>query len=280
MIQAIKRCIPAPVKKNLRALRSGINSVTAKYYCPVCRRRVNSFRPLPDQLIENLQKYENPYRLDQAETCAYQGYLCPFCWASDRDRLYALYIKRYLKNVNEYSAHEHKEIKILDIAPSAVLSKCIQRYIMRSHVKVSYRTADMLMEDVDDQVDITDMKDYADEQFDFFICSHVLEHVPDDKKALSELFRILKRGGQGILMVPIILGVEEIDEDPTVTDAGERWRRFGQDDHIRLYSKQGFIERVAAAGFQVHQYGEAFFGKKLFTRSSISSQSVLYVVEK
>jgi hypothetical protein len=81
-------------------------------------------------------------------------------------------------------------------------------------------------------------------------------------------------------MVPIVLCVREIDEDPTVVDEGERWRRFGQFDHVRLYSKQGFIERVKAAGFLMHQLGQEFFGAKEFTRNGISAQSILYVVEK
>ena len=73
------------------------------------------------------------------------------------------------------------------------------------------------MENVDDKVDITDMTIYPDNHFDFFICSHMLEHVFDDRKALRELYRILKWGGQGILVVPIVLSIDEIDEDPSVT---------------------------------------------------------------
>ena len=110
----------------------------------------------------------------------------------------------------------------------------------------------MEMAGVDDKVDISNMWLYDNNQFDFFICSHVLEHVPDDHKALSELHRILKPGGTGILMVPIILGLEEIDEDPFETDESERWRRFGQHDHVRVYSKEGFLKRARDAGFFIY----------------------------
>ena len=113
-----------------------------------------------------------------------------------------------------------------------------------------------------------------------YYCSHVLEHVPDDKKALCELYRILKPQGLGILMVPIILDLAEIDEEPTVIDETERWRRFGQNDHVRLYSKNGFIKRVKDAGFLIHQYGKDYFGEKLFEQNGITNQSILYVVEK
>ena len=136
------------------------------------------------------------------------------------------------------------------------------------------------MEDVDLVLDITNMHSIPDETYDFFICSHVLEHILDDKKALSELFRILKTGGSGILMVPINLRIDKIEEDPSLEDVAERWRRFGQDDHIRLYSKKGFIERVEAAGFAINQYGIDFFGKDVFFQHGISPKSILYIVEK
>jgi len=137
-----------------------------------------------------------------------------------------------------------------------------------------------LRSDVDDKVDITNMPGYSDGQFDFFICSHVLEHVTDDAKALQELHRILRPGGKGIVMVPIILSLNQTQEDPTVEDEAERWRRFGQNDHVRLYSKNDFIKRIEQAGFRTHQLGEEYFGEELFRRSGITRQSVLYVAEK
>jgi SAM-dependent methyltransferase len=169
---------------------------------------------------------------------------------------------------------------MVDFAPSEALSAFIRRLIKSSGKDVRYRTADLLAENVDDQVDIADLRSYENDQFDFFICSHVLEHVPDDRKALRELYRILKPGGRGILMVPIILSIDEIDEDPEVKDEGERWRRFGQFDHVRLYSKRGFLARVRHAGFAINELGKEFFDEELFRRTGISSQSVLYVVEK
>jgi len=124
------------------------------------------------------------------------------------------------------------------------------------------------------------MRLYANNHFDFFICSHVLEHVQDDHKALSELYRILKPGGFGILMVPIILGLEKIAEDPFETDESERWRRFGQHDHVRVYSKEGFLKRARDAGFFIYQYGKEHFGERIFDQNGIANQSILYVVEK
>jgi SAM-dependent methyltransferase len=241
----------------------------------VCDARVNAFRPLPEYYIDNLAKYGWPYGFDEAETCNYLGYECPSCLASDRDRLYALYLMTCL-----HDSQSNPVTRIVDFGPSTTLSNFIRRQISSSKREISYRTADAFEDRVDDRVDITDMQIYGDGQFDFFLCSHVLEHVPDDRKALRELYRILQPGGKGILMAPILLSLDQTDEDPTVVDEGERWRRFGQNDHVRIYSKNGFIERVAESGFRINQYGKEFFGEDLFTRTGITSQSVLYVVEK
>lgn len=274
IMKLCKYYLSKPTKMIKKQIKVFVHSLGAKYYCPVCANRINHFYPLPDFYFINAQKNGYPYKLEQAETLNYQNYSCPLCGASDRDRLYALYLKGYLA-----SREMNEIIKIIDIAPSAPLSHFINNQIAYSK-NISYRTADMEMNGVDDKIDISNMQLYSRHQFDFFICSHVLEHVPDDNKAFSELYRILKPGGSGILMVPIILGLSQIDEDPSLTDESEKWRRFGQNDHIRLYSKEGFIDRAGKAGFLIHQYGKEYFGEKALTRSGITDQSVLYVVEK
>ena len=97
------------------------------------------------------------------------------------------------------------------------------------------------------EMDITDIQ-YPDDSFDAIYCSHVLEHVPDDAKAMSELYRVLKPGGWAILAVPI--RGDTTFEDPTTTEPEERERLFGQSDHVRYYGKD-FKDRLEAAGFEV-----------------------------
>lgn len=244
-------------------------NVGGKLYCPVCNKSVRKFIPLPAFYKKNADKYGFLYSFDDAETMNYSAYSCPHCDASDRDRLYALYV---LKRLTEYGT---ANIFMLEIAPSSPLSE-----MLKKTGKITLRTADLMMSGVDDHIDITDMNCYAEGAFDAFICSHVLEHVPDDLKALRELFRILKPGGWGILMVPIILTLDQIDEDPLLEDIGERWRRFGQNDHVRMYSRNGFVERAEGAGFIVRQYGQEYFGADVFKKHGISDKSILYVVEK
>jgi SAM-dependent methyltransferase len=275
IFSVIRRVTPLGLRIKSRALQARVRNLLGEYRCPVCNARVGDFDPIPEFFTENQKKYGYPFTPEETETCNQESYACPSCKASDRERLYALYLRNCLKELKKSGGG-----KIIDFAPAVPLTDFIRRQIAGSEQLISYRTADYYAVGVDDKVDITDLRIYADGQFDFFICSHVLEHVPDDRKALHELYRILKPGGKGILMVPIILTLTDTDEDTELADEGERWRRFGQDDHVRMYSKNDFIDRVQQSGFRVRQYGKDFFGADVFARAGITSQSVLYVVEK
>lgn len=240
------------------------------FYCPVCISLVNEFNPLPDYYRDNFKAFRFPYSFEDCETLNGYNYSCPNCGASDRDRLSALYLSRLFERHGP-----QLPINLIQFAPSQALSQFILQ-----HKCVRYRTADISMKGVDDRVDITAMYIYPAGSFDIFICSHVLEHVADDRKAIAELYRILSPHGQGIIMVPIVLPLQKIDEEEQPLSAAERWRRFGQNDHVRLYSKQGFIDRINDAGFVVHQLGVDYFGAESFDHTGIERNSVLYVVRK
>lgn len=83
-------------------------------------------------------------------------------------------------------------------------------------------------------------------------------------------------------MTSIILGLPETIEDPSITDEGERWRLFGQNDHVRLYAHDDYVARarIGVCGFKVHQFDESYFGKRLFKKLGLKSSSILYVVSK
>jgi SAM-dependent methyltransferase len=91
---------------------------------------------------------------------------------------------------------------------------------------------------------------FADDSFDVILCNHVLEHIPDDQKALSELYRVLKPGGWGVFQVPQDLSREVTFSDDTITDAKQRAAIFGQYDHVRIYGRD-YQQRLAEAGFEV-----------------------------
>lgn len=240
------------------------------YACPVCGQPVQAFLPLAPYYTENLKQHGFPYKPEEGETVNFEQYACPHCSANDRDRLTALYLKTRLPARTSTEA----EVRLLDIAPSLPLSRIFTEF------KVNRQTADLFNPEADLQVDITHMPEVASASYDILICSHVLEHVPDDRQALRELYRVLKPGGWGILMVPIILTLPEIDEDPQVTDEAERWRRFGQFDHVRLYNKAGFVARMEEAGFFVRQLAVQAFGETAFQQAGLTLTSVLYVAEK
>jgi SAM-dependent methyltransferase len=237
-------------------------------YCPVCDNKSdNKFMPLDPKYLALQKQNGFPYHFEDGETLNFLEFKCTFCGATDRDRLYALHLKQNLK--------KDSVCKLLDFAPSYSLQK-----FLKKNTNIQYRSADLKMEGVDDHINIEEMSIYNDSTFDIFICSHVLEHVNNDIKAMTELRRILKPGGWGIVMVPIPLKLKSIDEDISIKDPSERWKRFGQDDHVRLYSKPGFIERLEQVGFTVNQYGIKHFGKKVFEKCGIERKSVLYIVKK
>jgi ubiquinone/menaquinone biosynthesis C-methylase UbiE len=91
---------------------------------------------------------------------------------------------------------------------------------------------------------------YPDSHFDIVICNHVLEHVPDDRRALSELFRVLKPGGLAILQTPYSSVLTNSFSDPAIDTNELRYVCYGQEDHVRIYGRD-FFARIEEAGFQM-----------------------------
>ncbi|MHB1116416.1 methyltransferase domain-containing protein [Sideroxydans sp.] len=239
----------------------------AQFSCPVCGSSPVSFLPLPAFYLESAKLHGFPY-LGKGEMVSLEYYSCNRCGASDRERLYALWLDQQLEN-----STLSRSSKVMHFAPEEALSKRLRQLFD------NYETADFAMDHVDYKVDLQSLP-FADESYDFFICSHVLEHVASDDQAIRELFRITKTGGCGILVAPIIVGLEKTVEDPSVTDAAGRWRLYGQDDHVRLYAHDDYVNKIRSHGFRVAELGEEYFGKDVFRSLGMIPSSILYVVSK
>ena len=99
-------------------------------------------------------------------------------------------------------------------------------------------------------MDLLDLQ-LTDNIYDIVICAHVLEHIPDDKKAMSEIFRVLKPNGFAIIQVPLSKLLNKTLEDITIQDPKIRYKLFGQKDHYRLYAQCDYIKNLKDIGFEV-----------------------------
>lgn len=228
----LKQIFPHKFLKRLKLSVRKIKYAGKKYYCIVCNSNIKLWKPLGYDLpvISEKQIVGGGYRLAQ----------CPVCDSSDRIRLLFLFLK---SRTNIFKDN----IKLLHIAPEPPLE-----FIFKHQNNIDYLTADMDPERVMKQMDITNIQ-FPENSFDAIICNHVLEHIPDDRKAMSELFRVLKPGGWTILQVPFSKILDKTFEDPTVIAPEERERIFGQTDHVRIYGKD-YANKLKKAGFEVEEY--------------------------
>jgi SAM-dependent methyltransferase len=163
---------------------------------------------------------------------------CPACGSLERQRLLMLYLSQRTRVLSAPA-------KLLHFAPEQCLHDRFRKAGSLSYTTCDLRNGPM----VDRQIDITAV-DYPDASFDIVICSHVLQEVENDRKALTELLRVLRPGGVALLQHPIDPGRGDTYEDQSITDPSGRTRAFGQRDHVRIYGHD-FGSRVRDAGFDV-----------------------------
>jgi SAM-dependent methyltransferase len=168
-----------------------------------------------------------------------ENVLSPSTLSLERHRLLWL----YLKNETNFFTSPHK---VLHFAPEQAFYK---RFRKLSNLE--YTTTDLNSPLADVKADICDLP-FETECFDFILCNHVLEHIPDDRKAMQELYRILKPGGTAILQIPQDLSREKTFQDDSITDPKERAKIFGQYDHVRVYGRD-YFDKLRAIGFKVKE---------------------------
>lgn len=215
---------------------------TKTRFCCVCNNYIGHFLP-----------YRNGFKSVPKSIVALdvigsdvENFSCPNCLCHDRERHIYLYL---LKNkiLDQFSVS-----KVLHFAPELNLSR-----IITSYHPVEYVQADLMpTSDNVKEVNIQDIP-FPDNYFDFVIANHVLEHVDDDIKALSELYRVLKVGGAAILQTPFSDKLEFTFKDSGINDDFSRLQIYGQEDHVRLYGKD-IADRFESVGFlaaiKTHEY--------------------------
>jgi glycosyltransferase involved in cell wall biosynthesis/SAM-dependent methyltransferase/Tfp pilus assembly protein PilF len=248
-----------------------------KSYCPVCNTKDMRWLPLPPYFTQSWERYGFMYG-NAAEMTPLDTYSCSACGASDRERLYAFFLKLFYAKLQETGNENEAPLKpgfMLHFAPEPALS----RHIISANYFTHYKTVDMTMPGVDFHADLQCLP-FDNDICDFFICSHVLEHVTDDRKAMKELYRITKPGGCGLLMTPVYPGIKQTLEDPSLTDESQRWRLFGQNDHVRLYSHDDYVSRIEESGFSLQQLTLHDLGANVFKQLGLKQSSILYIVRK
>lgn len=176
-----------------------------------------------------------PYGYEQQR----ENVLSPSTLSLERHRLLWL----FLKDHTSFFTAPHK---VLHFAPEQAFYSRFKKL-----KNLDYTTTDLNSPLADVKADICNLP-FKDNSFDFILCNHVLEHIPDDKKAMAELYRILQPGGTAILQIPQDLKREKTFEDNSITDPKERAKIFGQYDHVRVYGRD-FFDQLRSIGFKVEE---------------------------
>ncbi len=215
--------VPRPLLIQLSYLARPFLSITLKgnkYTDPIDGRQFKSFLPYG---------YENPR----------ENVLSPSTLSLERHRLLWL----FLKNETDFFTAPHK---VLHFAPEQAFYKKFKNLKL-----LDYTTTDLYSPLADVKADICALP-FQDNSFDIILCNHVLEHIADDKKAMSELYRILRPSGWGIFQIPQDLTRDVTYEDDSITDKKERTQIFGQYDHVRIYGRD-YFDRLREVGFIVNE---------------------------
>jgi len=165
--------------------------------------------------------------------------LSPSTLSLERHRLLWLYLKYKTNFFTE-------QLEVLHFAPEQCFLK---RF--RSLKNITLTTTDLESPIADVKADICNLP-FKDNSYDVILCNHVLEHIPDDTKAMQELYRVLKPNGWGIFQIPQDLSRTTTFEDNTITDKTERAKIFGQYDHVRIYGLD-YFDKLRTIGFKVDE---------------------------
>ncbi|MFD2516539.1 class I SAM-dependent methyltransferase [Salinimicrobium flavum] len=204
-----------------------------------------------------------PYGYEQQR----ENVLSPSTLSLERHRLLWLYLK---ENTAFFTAPH----KVLHFAPEQAFYSRFKKL-----ENLDYTTTDLNSPLADVKADICNLP-FEDDSFDFILCNHVLEHIPDDEKAMKELYRVLSPGGTAILQIPQDLSREYTFEDDSISDPKERAKIFGQYDHVRVYGRD-YFDKLRETGFQVEEVDlTAQMSSELVDRYRLAKGEIIPVAKK
>ena len=209
----LKTLVPVQFRSVVKATFRTLYYFGIRYNCPICNSHLRTFLPFGYKfaVLNEKMVVGGGYRLKV---------LCPVCGSTDRERLVYLYL------VHKTEIFE-KPTKLLHVAPESQLGA-----IFFANDNIDYTSADLYSGNVMVEMDVTDIQ-YPDNSVDAIICNHVLEHVVDDRRAMRELYRILRPGSLAILQVPLSLSLHKTYEDFSIISPRQREEFFGQWDHVK-----------------------------------------------
>jgi SAM-dependent methyltransferase len=246
MIKLIKDVLRFFLKKPVVLLRKTLNGMGEKRKCYVCKRTFHHFT----KFRGGKKKFSGFLNSLQMVGSDLDNFGCMYCNSHDRERhLFMFFDKLILWE-------KFKNSKIIHIAPESNLRKKIEDQ------SPNYYVLGDLNPDEDNKIikiDITDIQ-FNDNTFDFFICNHVLEHVHEIHKALSEIFRVLKTNGLAVLQTPYSKLLNRNFEEENINTDKLRIFFYGQEDHVRLFSEKQFLAEIEKAGFilQIQRHNDFF----------------------
>ena len=194
--------------------------------------------------------------------------LCPNDLTLERHRLMWLYLKEHSDFFTK------KDLSVLHIAPE----QCFHKKF-KAQENLNYLTGDLVSPIADLHFDLHEIP-LEDNRFDVIFCNHVMEHVDDAIQCMSELHRVMKPGGWGIMQVPQDFTRDETFEDPSIVSEEDREKHYWQKDHVRLFGKD-YPEWLKKAGFEVETFDkESNYSQELIEKYRLDKKEILYIVRK
>jgi SAM-dependent methyltransferase len=236
-----------------------------KFYCPFCNAGFRDF-------LDGGTALEINEKLEVIGAGKRPKTICPACHSNDRERLlYWLFENHFPISTSD---------EILHIAPEPSLGRYLQSKSPKGYVSgVKYYEGFYYPPGVK-LMDLLNLP-FDNNHFDWIICNHVLEHIPDDQAAMKALFNVLKKGGKAILQVPWSPLLDQTKEDFSIQDPKEREAAFGQFDHVRIYGND-YTTRLNNAGFQVNKLEFEDLGilKNDIEKMQLNKKECIFIVTK